>query len=165
MTGYYRRDGRYVTARVSSSRRVRSSGLVVLPSERRKNGIGIGDELPAWRSIAWNVVFLGVEGCLIGWAHFVVGVSWSTIGAGLAAVVAFGIALITYVVKVYTPRAIRRQQDLLESYRTAAATAQNQRGQVHWVQTATPGPDLVVDCQSTPHPAAPSLTVETSRAR
>ena len=117
------------------------------------------------RSVAWNVAFLSLEGSLIGWAHFVVGVSWSTIGAGLAAVVAFGIALITYVVKVHTPRAIRRHQDLLKSYRTAAVTAHNQRGQVQRVRTATPGPDQVVDCQSTPHPAAPSLPVETSRAR
>src|SRR3954451_23482321 len=152
MTGYYRRDGRFVTARTSSSSpargRVRSSGLVVLASQRRKNRIGISDELPAWRSIAWNVAFLGFEGCLIGWAHFVVGVSWSTIGVGLAAVVAFGIALITYAVKVHTPRAIRRHQELLQSYRAAAAAAHNQHHQVQRVQTATPGPDEVVDRQS-----------------
>ncbi len=117
------------------------------------------------RSAAWNVAFLGLEGCLIGWAHFVVGVSWWTIGAGLAAVLACGIALITYVVKVHTPRAIRRHQDLLGSYRTAAVTAHNQRDLVHRVPMATPGPDQVVDGQSTPHVAAPSLTVETSRAR
>jgi hypothetical protein len=162
VTGYYRRDGRFVAARTSSSSRVRSSGLVVLPTERRKNGIGISDELPTWRSIAWNIAFLGFEGCLIGWAHFVVDVPWSTIGAGLAAVVAFGIALITYAVKVHTPRAIQRHQELLESYSTAA---HNQRRQAQPVQTATPGPDGVVDRQSTPHPTAPSLAAEPSRAR
>ncbi len=148
MTGYYRRDGRYIAARTSSSSRVRASGLVVLPSERRKNGIGISNELPAWRSIVWNVAFLSLEGCLIAWAHFVVGVAWTTIGAGLAAVIAFGIALITYAVKVHTPRAIRRHHELLESYRTAAAAATHE----------------VVYRQSTPHSAATSLTAEASRA-
>jgi hypothetical protein len=170
MTGYYRRNGRYITARTSSSSRLRSSGLVVLPNERRKNCIGISDELPAPRSIAWNVAFLGFEGCLIAWAHFVVGVSWSTIAAGFAAVVAFGVALITYALKVYTPRATRRHRELLESYRTAAvAAAHNQHRQLQPIQTATPGPEEVVDRQSTPPPAAPSrtasLTHQPSRAR
>jgi len=141
MTGYYRRDGRYIEASPSGSSRVRASGLVVLPSERRKNGIGISNELPTWRSIAWNVVFLGFEGCLIIWAHFVVGVAWSTIGAGFAIVIAFGIALITYAVKVHTPRAIRRHHELLRSFQAAAAAH-----------------DEVVDRQSPPRPSAPSPT-------
>jgi hypothetical protein len=176
MTHYYRRDGRCVTTSSTTagsvSSRVRSSGLMVLPSERRKNGTGISDEFPAWRSIAWNVAFLGFEACLIGWAHFVAGVSWSTIGAGLAAVVAFGIALITYAVKVHTPRAIRRHQELLESYRTAAPAARNLHcsgQQVRRAQPATQGPHEVVDRQSTPHPAARSFTAQptdqVSRAR
>ena len=124
------------------------------------------------RAIGWNVAFVGFEGCLIGWAHFVVGVSWSTIEAGLAAVVALGIALITYTVKVHTPRAIRRHQALLQPYqaaeaaqaaRAAAHDQHDQYRQVQPVQRATSGPDEVVDRQSTPHPAAPSLTAETSR--
>src|SRR3954451_6639590 len=163
MTGYYPRDGPYIAAGASGSSRVRPLGLVVLPSGRRKNGIGISEELPAWRSIAWNVAFLGVEACLIGWAHFVVGVSWSTIGAGLATVVVLGIALITYTVKVRTRKTIRRHRELLQSYLTAQAAAHDQYPQVQPVQAATPDPDEAVDRQSTPHLVAPSLTAETSR--
>ena len=102
--GYYRRDGRFVPP-TGTRRRVRrrERGLVLLPSNRRKNRIGITDELPTWRTIGWNVAFLALEACLVCWAHFVAGVSWTTIGLGFAAVVAFGVALITYVVKVAHP--------------------------------------------------------------
>lgn len=47
---------------------------------------------PTGGSIRWNVVFLALEGCLICWAHFIVGVSWATLGVGFGGVLAFGIA-------------------------------------------------------------------------
>ncbi len=72
------------------------------------------------RYLLWNLGFVGVEACLVGWAHFVVGVSWAAIGVGFVAVVAFGVALLTYAVKVHTPRQQRRHQLLLQAHRTAA---------------------------------------------
>ena len=72
------------------------------------------------RYLLWNLGFVAFEACLIGWAHFAVGVSWAAIGAGFAVVVVFGAALLTYAVKVHVPRQQRRHQLLLQTYRTAA---------------------------------------------
>jgi hypothetical protein len=111
------------------------------------------------RHLAWNLALVGFEGCLIGWAHFIVGVSWAALGTGLAAVLAFGIALITYVVKVHTPRTIRRHHALLQSYQ-AAATEER-----HQIQEGASARHEDVDGQSTPHLASPSLTAQlTNRA-
>ncbi len=110
------------------------------------------------RYLLWNLVFVGVEGCLIGWAHFLVGVSWAAIGAGFAAVVALGVVLVAYTVKVHVPRQQRRHQALLTSCQAAA------RSQQHWVPRALPGHREVVDSQSAPQLSTPVRTVEASRA-
>jgi hypothetical protein len=73
-SGYYRRDGRFVPP--ASTRRPtghRERGMVLMPSNRRKNRIGITDELPRWRTMGWNVVFVAGEAGLICWAHFSAG--------------------------------------------------------------------------------------------
>src|SRR4051812_23823996 len=90
--GYYRRDGHYVPP--SSTRRParpREQGIVLLPSNRRKNRIGITEEVPRWRMIGWNFVFVAVEAALICWAHFDAGVSWTAIGLGLGGVTVAGV--------------------------------------------------------------------------
>ncbi len=110
------------------------------------------------RYLLWNLVFVGVEGCLIGWAHFVVGVSWAAIGASFAAVVAVGAALATYTVKVHVPRQQRRHQALLASCQAAAGSQQ------HRLPNALPGRREVVDSQSAPQLSTPVRTVEASRA-
>src|SRR3954466_13698345 len=107
--GYYRRDGRFVPpASTLRPTRRREQGIVLLPSNRRKNRIGITDELPRWRMIGWNIVFVALEASLICWAHFSAGVSWTAIGLGLGGVTVAGVALFAYVALVGTPRAIRR---------------------------------------------------------
>ena len=130
--------------------------MVLLPSNRRKNRIGITDELPRWRTIGWNIVFVAVEASLICWAHFSAGVSWTAIGLGLGGVTVAGVALFAYVALVGTPRAIRRHHAQLRAYAAASATSPS-RGREPL--------DEVVDSQSTPHQTAPSLTVRASRAR
>lgn len=154
MTGqgsHYRRDGRLVTPRVRAGRSsgVRGSGIVLLPSRRRTNGIGISPELPQWRSVVWNLVFVGIEVSMACWAHFLVGVTWTTLGVGFTAVAVLGVALVAWEVRVSTPRAIRRHQELLRSYTTARHAA--------GASEANPGSTVeVVDRQPTPHPTAPS---------
>src|SRR3954470_4295788 len=119
--GYYRRDGRYVPpASTRRPTRRRDQGMVLLPSNRRKNRIGITDELPRWRMIGWNIVFVAVEASLICWAHFSAGVSWTAIGLGLGGVTVAGVGLTAYVVLVGTPRAIRRHHALLRAHAAAS---------------------------------------------
>ena len=43
-------------------------------------------------------------------AHFASGVAWRRLAAGFAAALAFGGALLAYVVLISTPRALRRHQ-------------------------------------------------------
>lgn len=158
--GYYRRDGRFVppTGTRRPSRR-KQQGIVLLSSNRRKNRIGISDELPQWRSIGWNVMFVAVEAALTCWAHFVVGVSWTAIGLGVGGVCVLGVGLVAYVVLVGTPREARRHHALLRAH-AAASTTSPSSGREH---------REVVDSQSTPHRAAPSLSsnspIRASRAR
>ena len=141
MTGqgtYYRRDGRLITAtrqRVRS--RVRQLDMVGLPSTRRRNACGITPEVPTPRSWAWNLALIGFEAGIAWWAHTAAGVSWSAIVATLAAVALSGVALMTYVIAVHTPRALRRHDALLQAHAAA--------------RSAQPAPVEVVDRQSTPH--------------
>jgi hypothetical protein len=156
----YRRDGRLSVPPVREGREagVKGRGIVFLPSDRSKNGIGITAEVPAWRSIAWNVLFVAVEVGLICWAHVVVGVSWTSIGLALGGVAVLGAGLVRYVVLVGAPRAIRRHHALLQAH-LAAST-------VNSVGTGGPARlDEVVDSRSTPHPTAPSHLPGMSRAR
>jgi hypothetical protein len=153
MTGHYRRDGRYVTATSSKASRVSSSGIVFLPSNRARNECGITRELPTWRTWGWNIALVALEAGLAGWGHVVAGLAWTTIALELAAVACFGVALMTYVIRVHLPQTIRRHQaQLQEALLTAATRAAEERRH------------RIVDRQSTPHPATPSLTAETSRA-
>jgi hypothetical protein len=161
VTGYYRRDGRYVTTSSTTtggvSSRIPSSGLVFLPSNRlpgrNRNGCEITPELPPWRAWGWNLALVALEVGLACWGHIVAGLAWTTIALELAAVAGFGVALITYVIRVHVPRTIRRQQIQLQAHLTAATLAPED------------GCNGVVDRQSTPHPVAPSFTAEASRAR
>src|SRR3954468_24424078 len=93
--GCYGRDGKYIAPRAprEGGSSVKVPGIVLLPSYRRKNGIGITAELPSWRSVGWNVALIAVEACLVYWAHFAVGVAWTTLGAGFTAVAVLGVAL------------------------------------------------------------------------
>ena len=166
-TGYYRRDGRFVPpANTGKPCRRDERGIVLLPSNRPKNRIGITDELPRWRTIGWNVVFLAVEAALIYRAHVDAGVSWTAIGLGIGGVIVGGVGLFVYVALVGTPRAIRRHHELLQSYKRAAGRPHDGAPPLSPV---TPDPDEVVDRQSTPHPAAPFGTskppIQVSRAR
>lgn len=113
------------------------------------------------RYLVWNLAFVGFEACLIGWTHFVVGVSWSTIGAGVAAVVAFGAILITYTVQVHTPRQRRQHRLPMQSHQTTQVAADNQPNQL---PRALPGRHEVVDSQSMPQLPAPPLAADASRA-
>ncbi len=78
--------------------------------------MGISPELPTWRAVAWNVGFVAVEAIGAAAAHVAVGVSWWQLAAGFAAVLAFGGALLAYVVLIGTPRALRRHEALLRAH-------------------------------------------------
>jgi hypothetical protein len=119
-------------------------------------------------------VFAAVQTCLVCWAHFVVGVAWSTLDVGFAAVAVFGIALVAWEFRVRTPRAMRRHEALLQSYLHAGFTSTTSTGSTgSTARTVGAGnPVEVVDGQSTPHPTAPSsafssppTTTGLSRAR
>jgi hypothetical protein len=165
MTGYYRRDGQYVTTSPTAAgpvpRRVRSSGVVFLPSNRRRNGCGITPELPTWRTWGWNLALVALETVLACWGHVVAGLAWTTIALELAAVAGFGVALMTYVIRVHVPRTIRRHQAQLQVQLQAHLTATTLAAEERRHQA--------VDRQSTPHPTKPSTvaltTVRVSRAR
>jgi hypothetical protein len=86
------------------------------------------------------------------WGHVVAGLAWTTIVLELAAVAGFGVALMTYVIRVHVPRTIRRHEAQLQAHLTATTLAAEER------------PDEVVDRQSTSHRARSSLTAEASRA-
>jgi hypothetical protein len=103
------------------------------------------------RAGAWNVALLALEVALAGWAHVVAGLAWTTIGLAFAALVAFGVALMTYTIRVHVPRTLRRHQALLQAHLAASPAGQGRRHEG-------------VDRQSTPHPATPSFTAEASRA-
>ncbi len=109
------------------------------------------------RYVVWNLMFIGFEACLIGWAHFVVGVSWAAIGTAFAAVIALGAVLFTYTVKVHVPRQQRRHQAVLASYQAAAGS---QRSQHHRLPQALPGRREVVDSQSTPYLPSTPVTAQ-----
>jgi hypothetical protein len=73
-------------------------------------------ELPRGRAIAWNVAFIAAETIGAVVAHIAFGVAWWQLGAGLAAVLLLGVALLVYVVTIATPRANRRHKAQLRAH-------------------------------------------------
>jgi ribose 1,5-bisphosphokinase PhnN len=104
------------------------------------------------RTRAWNVAFLALEVGLAGWAHVVAEVAWTTIGLTFGAVIAFGVALMTYTIRVHVPRTLRRHHALLRAHVTAPTAVLERRHEV-------------VDRQSTPQFTEPSDVARLSRAR
>lgn len=74
------------------------SGWWTYAAPRVSNGIGIALELPPARAVAWNVVFVLTEAVGVLAAHYVFGVSWWQLAAGVATVLGGGAALLTYVI-------------------------------------------------------------------
>jgi hypothetical protein len=99
------------------------------------------------RTWGWNLALVALEAGLAGWGHVVAGLAWTTIALELAGLACFGVALMTYVIRVHVPRTLRRHQALLQAHLTASPAAEDRRHEC-------------VDGQSTPHPAAPSPTAQ-----
>ena len=100
----------------------------------------------------WNIALVTLEAGLAGWGHVVAGLAWTTIALAFAALVAFGIALMTYTIRVHVPRTLRRHQALLQAHLAASPAVQGRRHEG-------------VDRQSTSHSTAPSDDARVSRAR
>jgi hypothetical protein len=144
----YRRDGHLVTVGPESKwSRVWRPGMAALPSTRRRNRCGISLEVPKARAWAWNVALIAVEAAAASWAHTVGGLSWTLIGAVLGGVVCFGVALMTYVVRVHTPRAIRRHHALLQAHLSAVEVVDRQSTPLHTVDAHASASATMVDAR------------------
>jgi hypothetical protein len=142
----YRRDGRLVTvAGQGRWSRVRRPATVGLPTARRHNACGISLEVPPARAWTWNAGLVGVQAAAAWWAHTGGGLSWAWIGAVLGVVTCLGVALITYVVRVHTPGALRRHHALLEAQLDAVEVIDRQSTALHTVDAHASASATVVD--------------------
>jgi hypothetical protein len=117
VSGYYDRSGKYRRpGSTGSTSRRGSEGWWTYAAARPANRIGISPELPAARTVGWNIAFITAEaaGCAV--AHYACGVPWWQLAAGFAAVLALGVAAFAYVVTIATPRALARHHARLRSH-------------------------------------------------
>lgn len=136
----------------------------MLPSNRRRNRIGITPELPTWRSRGWNLALLTTEAALVGWGHTVAGLAWTTVALTLTGVAVLGAGLVTYVVLIGTPRAQRRHDALLRAY-LAANTTSGKRAEGKGVTgRRVRVVSRVADSQLETHPTTPSNPSKPTRS-